>query len=153
MSGFGDPLDETDRAIIEALQIDGRMTYTKLGAAVGLSEAAARQRVQRLISSKAMQVVAVTDPMSMGLRRVAMIGVTVRGDLREIARQIGEFSEVSYLVICAGSYDLLAEVVVPDDEALLDLVNDRIRNIPGVRRTETFVYLKLAKQTFEYGVR
>jgi Lrp/AsnC family transcriptional regulator, regulator for asnA, asnC and gidA len=153
VSILGDPLDEIDAQIVEQLQTDGRMPYTKLGTAVGLSEAAVRQRVQRLINAGAVQIVAVTDPLSRGLRRAAMIGITVRGDLRATADLISEFPEVTYLVITAGSYDLLAEVVVSDDEVLLDLVNDRIRNLPGVRRTETFVYLKLAKQTFAYGAR
>lgn len=145
--------DEVDRAIIEQLQTDGRMPYTRLGSAVGLSEAAVRQRVQRLVDSGAMQVVAVTDPMSFGLRRVAMIGITTEGDVRAAADVIAGFDEVTYLVVTAGSFDLMAEVVVSDDEALLDLINDKIRGIPGVRQTQTFVYLRLAKQTFEYGIR
>lgn len=148
-----EPVDDVDRAIIEQLQADGRMPYTRLGSAVGLSEAAVRQRVQRLLDVGAMQVVAVTDPLSVGLRRAAMIGVVVEGDVRAIAEKVGELDEVTYLVVTAGAFDLLAEVVVADDEALLDLVSDKLRGIPGVRRTETFVYLRLAKQTFEYGAR
>jgi Lrp/AsnC family transcriptional regulator, regulator for asnA, asnC and gidA len=144
-------LDDVDRAIVEQLQRDGRMPYTKLGSAVGLSEAAVRQRVQRLLDTGTIQVVAVSDPLSYGLRRAAMIGIQVEGDVREVARQIGELDDVVYLVHVAGGFDLLAEVVVADDEGLFELINARLRTIPGVRRTESFVYLRLAKQTFNWG--
>jgi Lrp/AsnC family transcriptional regulator, regulator for asnA, asnC and gidA len=144
-------LDDTDRAIIEHLQVDGRLPYTRLGAAVGLSEAAVRQRVQRLIDSGVMQVVAVTDPLSLGLGRMAMIGVRCEGDLEVIASKVQALEEVAYLVMIAGSFDLLAEVVAHDDEHLLELLNSKIRSIPGVKSTETFIYLRLAKQTYAWG--
>jgi Lrp/AsnC family transcriptional regulator for asnA, asnC and gidA len=144
-------LDDTDRAIIEHLQVDGRLPYTRLGAAVGLSEAAVRQRVQRLIDSGVMQVVAVTDPLSLGLGRMAMIGVRCEGDLEAIASKVHALDEVAYLVMTAGSFDLLAEVVAHDDEHLLELLNSKIRSIPGVKSTETFIYLRLAKQTYAWG--
>ena len=143
-------LDDTDRAIIVELQQDGRLPYTKLGHAVGLSEAAVRQRVQRLIDSGVMQVVAVTDPLSLGLRRVAMIGIRVEGDSTHIADKVGALGDVDYVVITAGSFDILIEVVVEDDEALLELIG-RVRSIPGVRSTESFIYLRLAKQTYAWG--
>jgi Lrp/AsnC family transcriptional regulator, regulator for asnA, asnC and gidA len=144
------PIDDTDRAIIEQLQRDGRLPYTRLGAAVGLSEAAARQRVQRLLDAGVMQVVAVTDPLSLGMGRMAMIGVRAEGDLGTVAAQLGALRDVEYLVVVAGSFDFLLEVVVEDDEALLEVMN-RVRAIPGVHETETFLYLKLAKQTFAWG--
>jgi Lrp/AsnC family transcriptional regulator for asnA, asnC and gidA len=143
-------LDATDRAIIEELQRDGRVPYTRLGAAVGLSEAAARQRVQRLIDSGVMQVVAVTNPLSHGYRRMAMIGVRTEGPTDDIAKALQAMPDIDYLVVSAGTYDFLAEVVVADDGALLDLTN-RIRSVPGVRSTETFIYLDLVKQTFTWG--
>jgi Lrp/AsnC family transcriptional regulator for asnA, asnC and gidA len=143
-------LDDTDRAIIEQLQRDGRVPYTRLGAAVGLSEAAARARVQRLIDSGVMQVVAVTNPLSHGYRRMAMIGVRTEGPTDAIAPALHAIADIDYLVVTAGSYDFLAEVVVSDDAALLDLTN-RIRAVPGVRTTETFIYLDLVKQTFTWG--
>lgn len=146
-------LSEADRAIVEALQRDGRMPYVKLAREVGLSEAAVRQRVQRMVDAGTVQIVAVTDPLSVGLRRAAMVGIACEGDVRAVADALAAMAEVSYLVVTAGSFDLLAEVVVTDDEALLAVVNDRIRAIPGVRRTETFVYLRLAKQTYDYGAR
>ena len=144
-------LDKIDRAIIEHLQADGRAPYTKLSSAVGLSEAAVRQRVQRLLEANVMQVVAVTDPLQLGYRRMAMIGVRAEGDLTMLADKISAIAEVSYVVVTAGSFDLLVEAVVEDDERLLDLVNDRLRALPGVRTTETFIYLRIQKQTYTWG--
>lgn len=144
------PLDDTDRAIIEQLQVDGRTPYTRLGAAIGLSEAAARQRVQRMIDAGVMQVVAVTNPLSIGYRRMAMIGVRTEGPTDEVAATLQAMRDIDYLVITAGSYDLMCEVVVSDDTALLDLTN-RIRKVNGVTSTETFIYMALVKQTFTWG--
>lgn len=144
-------LDDVSKRIIEQLQEDGRRSYAAIGKAVGLSEAAVRQRVQRLIEEGVMQIVAVTDPLSLGAKREAMIGIKVEGDLEEVAARLGELSESEYVVICAGSFDILAEVLCEDDEHLLALVNERIRRIPGVRGTEAFVYLRLAKQTYAWG--
>jgi len=146
----GSSVDDIDRAIIEQLQADGRLPYTKLGAAVGLSEAAVRQRLQRLIDSGIIQVVAVTNPLSLGMRRMAMIGVKVEGDTSEIAGHLQGFPDIDYLVITAGSFDIMCEVVVESDRALLDLGN-RIRAVPGVRGAETFIYLDLIKQTYTWG--
>jgi len=143
-------LDATDHAIIEALQQDGRMAYTKLGAVVGLSEAAARQRVQRLLDAGVMQVVAITNPLSIGYRRMAMIGVRTEGPSDSIAETLQEMDEIDYLVITAGSFDLLCEVVMGNDADLLELTN-RIRTVPGVVSTESFIYLDLVKQTYTYG--
>lgn len=143
-------LDHVDRAIIEVLQRDGRVPYTKVGALVGLSEAAARQRVQRLIDSGAMQVVAVTNPLANGKRRMAMIGIRTEGPTDNISAALHAMPDIDYLVITAGSFDLMAEVVVDDDGNLLELTN-RIRAVAGVTSTETFIYLDLVKQTFTWG--
>ncbi|HZG97174.1 MAG TPA: Lrp/AsnC family transcriptional regulator [Nocardioidaceae bacterium] len=146
-------LDDVSKAIIEQLQQDGRRPYAAIGKAVGLSEAAVRQRVQRLIDSGVMQVVAVTDPLQLGFARQAMIGVTVEGPLEAAADALAEMEEIDYVVITAGSFDLLAEVVCESDEHLLELLSTRIRAVPGVRATESFVYLRLRKQTYSWGVR
>ena len=143
-------VDDTDRAIIEQLQADGRISYTKLGAAIGLSEAAARQRVQRLMDGGVLQVVAVTNPLSLGYRRMAMIGVRTEGPSDGIAKTLDGFTDIEYLVVTAGSFDIMCEVVVPDDASLLDLTN-RIRRVPGVKSTETFIYLDLVKQNYAWG--
>ncbi len=146
-------IDPTDEELIRLLQTDGRLPYTRLAKAVGLSEAAVRQRVQRLLESGVMQVVAVTDPMSLGLRRQAMVGITVEGDVRAAAEAVAALDEAVYVVLTAGPIDILAEVVVANDEALLTLLNDTIRKIPGVRGTETSIYLSLQKQTYQWGTR
>ena len=146
-------IDDTDKALIEALQRDGRMPYTKLAERVGLSEAAVRQRVQRLIESGVTQIVAVTDPMTLGFRRIAMIGLNVEGDTRAVADAIAKIPDVDYVVLVSGSFDVLVEVVCEDDDHLLRLLNDEIRAIPGVRSTESFTYLRLYKQTYAWGTR
>jgi Lrp/AsnC family transcriptional regulator, regulator for asnA, asnC and gidA len=146
-------LDEANRAIIEALQRDGRQPYGAIAEAVGLSEAAVRRRVQRLRETGIMQIVAVTDPLQLGFTRQAMIGITVEGDVRVVAGKLSAVPEVDYVVMCAGSFDLLAEVVCEDDERLLHVLNDSVRSIAGVRSTESFLYLKLAKQTYTWGTR
>jgi Lrp/AsnC family transcriptional regulator for asnA, asnC and gidA len=146
-------LDATSKAIIEQLQEDGRRSYAAIGKAVGLSDAAVRQRVQRLQEQGVMQIVAVTDPLTVGFHRQAMIGIRVEGDIEPVADQLAELEEVDYVVITAGSFDLLVEVVVEDDEHLLEMISKRIRSLPAVRSTESFVYLKLRKQTYTWGAR
>ena len=147
----GVALDDLDKRIIEQLQQDGRRPYTQIGPAVGLSEAAVRQRVQRLIDAGVMQIVGVTDPRMVGFGRQAMIGLTVEGDTRKIADAVAALDEVVYVVLTAGSLDVLVEVVVVDDEHLLDLLNNKIRAIEGVRDTETFMYLRIHKETYAWG--
>ncbi|MBW4032216.1 MAG: Lrp/AsnC family transcriptional regulator [Acidobacteria bacterium] len=146
-------LDDVSKAIIEQLQTDGRRSYAEIGKAVGLSEAAVRQRVQKLQESGVMQVVAVTDPMQLGFYRQAMIGIRVTGDTTRVARLLGELPAVDYVVLTAGSFDILAEVVCEDDDDLIELLNHRIRGIEGVQSTETFVYLRLHKQFYNWGTR
>jgi Lrp/AsnC family transcriptional regulator for asnA, asnC and gidA len=146
-------IDEIDKGLVEALQSDGRMPYTRLAAEVGLSEAAVRQRVQRLVESGVMQIVGVTNPLLLGFRRVAMVGIRVEGDVRAAADTLASIPEVDYVVIVAGSFDIMIEVVAEDDEALLSLLIDKVRVISGVRSTETFTYLSLHKQTYSWGTR
>lgn len=146
-------LDDVSKAIIEQLQQDGRRSYGSIGKAVGLSEAAVRQRVQRLLDSGVMQIVAVTDPLQVGFPREAMLGITVSGDIEEVARSLESLTEVNYLVICAGGFDILAEVLAEDDDHLLEVVNTKVRSLPGVLRAEAFVYLTLRKQIYSWGTR
>ena len=145
-------LDDVSRSIIEQLQEDGRRSYARIAAAVGLSEAAVRQRVQRLLDAGVMQIVAVTDPMQVGFRRQAMVGVNSTGDTRTVADQLATLPEVEYVVVTGGSFDILLEVVCEDDDHVLDTIA-RIRSVDGVERTETFVYLGLRKQTYAWGTR
>jgi Lrp/AsnC family transcriptional regulator for asnA, asnC and gidA len=145
-------IDDVSKSIIEQLQIDGRKSYSAIGNVVGLSEAAVRQRVQRLIESGVMQIVAVTDPLTVGFFRMAMLGMKVDGDLQKVADQLASFPEIDYVVVTAGSFDVMAEVICEDDDHMLELLQ-RIRNIPTVRSTESFVYLKLRKQLYNWGTR
>jgi Lrp/AsnC family transcriptional regulator for asnA, asnC and gidA len=145
-------LDRLSKQIIEQLQQDGRRSYAAIGKAVGLSEAAVRQRVQRLIDVGAMQIVAVTDPMTLGFPRQTMIGIRCNGDLERVAGHLVGLDEIDYVVITAGSFDLLIEVVCENDDQLLEILG-RVRSIPSVTSTETFVYLKLCKQTYSWGTR
>jgi Lrp/AsnC family transcriptional regulator, regulator for asnA, asnC and gidA len=145
-------LDDTAKRIVEQLQQDGRRSYAAIGKAIGLSEAAVRQRVQRLLDSGAMQIVAVTDPMTVGFHRQTMIGIRCGDDLERVADQLAGMDEIDYVVITAGSFDLLIEVVCEDDDQLLEILS-RVRSISSVTTTETFVYLKLCKQTYSWGTR
>jgi Lrp/AsnC family transcriptional regulator, regulator for asnA, asnC and gidA len=151
MSQPPQPIDSLSKAIIEQLQQDGRRPYAAIGKAVGLSEAAVRQRVQKLSDQGVMQIVAVTDPLTLGFRRQAMVGVNVEGDTEPVADALTEVEEVDYVVSTVGSFDLLVEIVCEDDDHLLEVINKRIRTLPGVRSTESFVYLKLRKQTHAWG--
>lgn len=146
-------LDDTAKGIIEQLQRDGRRSYAEIGKVVGLSEAAVRQRVQKLTDAGVMQIVAVTDPMRLGFTRQAMLGIRVTGDSRVIADHLAEMPEVAYAVLCAGGYDILAEVICEDDEGLIELLNEKVRGLPGVAKVESFVYLQLTKQKYDWGTR
>jgi Lrp/AsnC family transcriptional regulator for asnA, asnC and gidA len=143
-------IDATDMLIIKELQQDGRRAYGKIGKAVGLSEAAVRQRVQRLVETEAIRIVAVTDPGVAGLKTRATIGVHAEGNLYEVGDAVAAIPDIDYVVLTAGSFDLLAEVQCRDDAHLLEILNEGIRSIPGVTGTETFVYLKLVKQTYPW---
>ncbi|HMJ35147.1 MAG TPA: Lrp/AsnC family transcriptional regulator [Baekduia sp.] len=143
-------MDDIDRAIVDRLALDGRLPYSKLGVEVGLSEAATRQRVQRLIDKGYMQIVAVTDPLVTRGSVMALVGLRVQGDSREVAKKISELHESIYVVATSGSFDVIAEIVGKTHEDLLAVLNDHVRQIPGVISTETFVYLDLFKHTFVY---
>jgi len=146
-------LDDISKRIIEQLQKDGRRSYAAIARAVGLSEAATRQRVQRLIDEGVVQVVALTDPVAIGFNRMAMLGINVEGDVRTVADKLSGLPEAEYVVICAGQFDLLVELICVDDEHLLSTIDESVRTIPGVRRAEAFVYLKVAKETYQWGTR
>lgn len=148
----GTVLDDVSKAIIEQLQEEGRRAYATIGKAVGLSEAAVRQRVQKLLDAGVMQIVAVTDPLQIGFHREAMIGIKADGDLDAIGDHLAELADIDYVVVTAGSFDVICEVLAVDDDHLLDILR-RIRQIPGVRQTESFMYLKLKKQTYNWGIR
>jgi Lrp/AsnC family transcriptional regulator for asnA, asnC and gidA len=149
----GVSLDSVAKGIIEQLQQDGRRSYAAIGKAIGLSEAAVRQRVQRLTEAGVVQIVAVTDPLQLGFERQALIGLKTTGDVNTLADTLADIPEVDYVVITAGSFDVIAEVVCEDDDHLLQLLSTQIRSLDGVVATETFVYLKLRKQLYDWGTR
>ncbi|MEO9328288.1 Lrp/AsnC family transcriptional regulator [Gordonia aurantiaca] len=146
-------LDATAKKIIELLQTDGRSSYASIGKVVGLSEAAVRNRVQKLSESGLMQIVAVTDPLKLGFARQAMIGIRCIGDTQALAERLAEHREIDYVLLTAGSFDILIEVVCEDDDHLLDILNKKVRSNPEVVGTETLVYLKLVKQQYNWGTR
>jgi Lrp/AsnC family transcriptional regulator, regulator for asnA, asnC and gidA len=145
-------LDRIDRKIIESLQADGRTPFTALARETGVSEAAVRARVRRLREQGVIDVVAVTNPLMVGFDVMAMVGIQANSNLEEIADVVSEWDETSYVVILSGSFDLMVEIVCSDNQHLLRLVQ-RIRDVPGVKATETFMYLDLHKQTFSWGTR
>lgn len=146
-------LDEASRGIIEELQRDGRRSYSWLAKRVGLSEAAVRQRVHRLRETGFINIVAVTDPIQMGFTRQALIGIRASGDVRLLAEKLASVPEIDYVVVCAGGFDILVEVVCEDDAHLLELLNSTIRSLPQVQQADTYVYLELTKQTYTWGTR
>jgi Lrp/AsnC family transcriptional regulator for asnA, asnC and gidA len=148
----GSGIDGISKQIIEQLQQDGRRSYAAIGKAVGLSEAAVRQRVQRLLETGIMQIVGVTDPLMLGFSRQAMIAIKCEGDLEKVADHLADMDEIDYVVITAGSFDILVELVCESDDQMLEMLN-RIRSVPTVTSTESFVYLKLRKQTYSWGTR
>ena len=145
-------MDDIDRAILRELQTDGRIAYADLGPKVGLSASAARQRLQRLLDTKAVQVVGVTDPMSMGGQAMALLGIGVDGDPRAVADELAARSEVVYAVLTSGGFDLFAEVVASGPRELLDFVNDVVRPIEGVRQIQSFPYFGIHTHRFLWDV-
>jgi Lrp/AsnC family transcriptional regulator, regulator for asnA, asnC and gidA len=146
-------LDSVDEAIVALLQDDGRRSYGAIGRAVGLSEAAARQRVNRLRDSGVMRIVAITDPLQLGRGVVGTLGIRVTGDTRVVAARLALVEAIEYVVITAGSFDLIAEIVCATEDELLTVINEQVRSIPEVRETETFMHLRTEKNVFAWGQR
>ena len=145
-------LDPVNRRIIEILQREGRSPYTSIARELGISEAAVRARVQRLTDAGVLDVVAVTNPLKLGFDVMALVGVQANSDLGHVADVVSEWAETSYVVITSGSYDLLVEIVCEHNRHLLDVVQ-RLREIDGVKSTETFMYLDMVKMTYAWGTR
>lgn len=144
-------LDATDLQIIAALQINGRANHADLAKVIDLSQAAIRLRVNRLIESGVLDIVAVTDPLSIGFTVQAMVGITVDGDIEEISQKIGALDSAVYVVLTAGRFDLLVEVLCADNNHLVEILNE-LRALDGVVTLEAHTYLRLAKQTYAWGI-
>ena len=147
-------LDDLDKAIIKALQLDGRRPYAQIGRELKVPEATVRQRAERLIGRGVVQVVGVTDPLAMGFQQPAFIGLKVdAAQLDQIADRLAGLDEVTYVVITAGRYDLICEVVCEDNDHLLRVLTDRMAHIEGIRSTETMVELRFVKESYRWGTR
>ncbi|MEO2198134.1 MAG: Lrp/AsnC family transcriptional regulator [bacterium] len=144
-------MDATDKAIIAELQIEGRLAYARLAPRVGLSEAATRQRVNKLIEREVMEIVAVANPTRLGLKHQTMVGINVDAHVRDIADELAKIEAIDYVVVTAGRYDILAEVFCADATEFLGVINDQIRPIAGISNLEILTYLDLVKQTYNWG--
>jgi Lrp/AsnC family transcriptional regulator for asnA, asnC and gidA len=153
-SGRRPALDDLDKAIIRCLQLDGRRPYAQIGRELKVPEATVRQRAERLISRRVVQIVGVTDPLAMGFQQPALIGLKVDAvRLEEIAQKIAALDEVTYLVVTAGRFDLMCEVVCEDNDHLLRVLTENLAKIRGIRSTETLVELRFVKESYQWGTR
>jgi Lrp/AsnC family transcriptional regulator for asnA, asnC and gidA len=147
-------LDDLDKAILKALQLDGRRPYAQIGRELEIPEATVRQRADRLISRGVVQVVGVTDPLAMGFGQPAFIGLRVEaGQMEEVADRVAALDEVTYVVLTAGRFDVICEVVCVDNEHLLRVLGESIGSIEGIRSTETMVELRFVKESYRWGTR
>ncbi len=142
-------VDELDRRIIEALQANGRESFRAIAARVGVSEATVRARYARLTAEGIVQVVAITNPLGLGYDQ-ALVGVKTSGPPSAVADEIAQWPEADYVIVTAGRFDVVVEVVATDRLHLLDLTN-RMRSLPDVVSTETFFYLEMWKQLYDWG--
>jgi Lrp/AsnC family transcriptional regulator for asnA, asnC and gidA len=145
-------IDAIDKSIIEALQTNGRESFRRIAARIGVSEATVRARYSRLCSDNILQVTGVTNPLGLGFDAMAMVGIRTSGSPEPVADELARWDEAGYVVVTAGQFDVLAELVCADRRHLLDVTN-RIRSLDGVTSTESFLYLDLWKQLYDWGAR
>ena len=145
-------LDRVDRAIIEALQANGRESFRAIATRIGVAEATVRARYARLVEEDILQVTGITNPLELGFDAIALVGVNTSGAPEPVAEAISGWEEASYVVVSAGRYDVLVELVCADRRHLLEVTN-RIRAVEGVETTESFLYLELVKQVYAWGTR
>jgi Lrp/AsnC family transcriptional regulator for asnA, asnC and gidA len=147
-------LDDLDKAIIKALQMDGRRPYAQIGRELKVPEATVRQRAERLITRGVVQVVGVTDPLAMGFGQPAFIGLQVAPKrIEQVAEAVAALDEVTYVVVTAGRFDMICEVVCEDNEHLLRVLSEELGRIDGVLGTETMVELRFVKESYRWGTR
>jgi len=145
-------LDETDRAIISRLQYDGRVPFTDIASEIGISEGTVRRRVKQLIEGGVLQVVGIVEPQFLGWNAAAMIGVAVQaGQVDAVAHKVAQFPEVSYLFMASGGFDLFIEVYCKDMDHFVSFLDQKLQQVPGVQRTETFMILKMYKLSYRWG--
>jgi Lrp/AsnC family transcriptional regulator for asnA, asnC and gidA len=143
-------LDRVDQSIIEALQKNGRESFRRIASDIGVSEATVRARYARLCDDDILQVTGVTNPLGLGFEAQAMVGIRTTGAPEPVADEIAKWSEAGYVVVTAGQYDILVELVCADRRQLLGLTN-KIRALEDVASTESFLYLALWKQLYDWG--
>jgi Lrp/AsnC family transcriptional regulator for asnA, asnC and gidA len=141
--------DAIDLRIIEALQKDGRVAFAQIAEQLNVSPGMIRLRYNRLVEQGYLKVVAITNPLRMGFKTMAMIGIRVDGSrLLDVAEKISKLNEVIYLVVSSGRFDLFAEVVCRDHEDLLRFITEKLAPIDGVRESESFMHLKIVKEVY-----
>lgn len=146
-------VDETDLEILHILQEDGRRSFADMAAELRLAPSTVQQRTNRLIENGIVKIRGVTDNHVLGIHVTATIAIKADATrLRQIAEELGKFPEVSYVVICTGTHDLLIEVGCRDNDHLLSLISDKLAKVKGVREMETFVYLRIVKNTYQWGL-
>ena len=145
-------LDGVDQSIIEALQRNGREAFRRIAVRLGVSEATIRARYARLCADNILQVTGVTNPLGLGFDAMAMVGIRTAGAPEPVADEISKWDEAGYVIVTAGQYDILVELVCSDRRELLDLTN-RLRSLEGIVSTESFLYLALWKQLYDWGAR
>jgi Lrp/AsnC family transcriptional regulator for asnA, asnC and gidA len=146
-------LDDVDRRVIAALQTDGRRPYSRIAADLGVSESVVRYRVQRLEEAGVLQVVGIADPLRLGFDRMALVGIRVRpGMVREVCQRVVELPETSYVVMVAGSFDVLIELVCRDTAHFTEVLTERLQKIDGIVATESFFALEIHKLAYGWGV-
>ena len=142
-------LDDVDLKIIEALREDGRIAFSQIAEQLNVSPGMIRMRYNRLVEMGYLKVVAISNPLRMGFKTMAMIGVRVDGDkMLTAADEISNFDEVVYLVVTSGRYDILVEVMCRDHKHLLEFLTERLYTVEGVRQSESFVHLKIVKEVY-----
>jgi Lrp/AsnC family transcriptional regulator for asnA, asnC and gidA len=146
-------LDATDRAIIDCLREDGRMSHADIARRLGAAEATVRRRLNRMQSSGMLRVVPVIDPDSVGLQTSLFLGVRIEGgEWQAVARAVAALPEVRYVAVTTGSFDLLVEAFVAHREHLATFVLDEIARLPGVVSTETMTVLRVEKFVYEWEI-
>jgi Lrp/AsnC family transcriptional regulator for asnA, asnC and gidA len=142
-------LDSIDQYIIDAMRKDGREAFSQIAEKLNVSPGMIRQRYNRLVELGYLKVVAVTNPLMMGMRTMALIGIHTDGvKMLQVAEQISKIDEVVYLVVVSGRYDIICEVFCRDHEDLLRFLTEKLAKIDGIRETESFIHLKIVKEIY-----
>jgi Lrp/AsnC family transcriptional regulator, regulator for asnA, asnC and gidA len=142
-------LDDTDLKIIEALRKEGRVAFAQIAEQLEVSPGMIRQRYNRLVDQGFLKVVAITNPLRMGYKTMAMIGIRAEGSkLLAVAEKISKLDEVIYMIISSGRFDIFAEVICRDHEDLLRFITEKLSTIDGVRESESFMHLKIIKEVY-----